>query len=132
MRLADRLYNYWRETLLVVIVTLPWLSLLLLGAFWLWQGGYVWIFATTGAAFGLLGWPLWRAVRRRSKEEARRSLHDLAEPARAWNSVERDAWSRLLGIADETDPLSFVEVEAITAVAQRPIESVARRFHDDD
>ena len=39
MRLADRLHNYWRETLLVLIVTLPWLSLLLLGAVWLWQGG---------------------------------------------------------------------------------------------
>ena len=37
--------SYWREALLVLLVTLPWLSLLVLGIAWLWHDGYVWIWA---------------------------------------------------------------------------------------
>jgi hypothetical protein len=59
--------RYWREVLLVVLVTLPWLSLLVLGIAWLWQGGYVWIWALAAGSIGLLSWPLWYSVKRRSK-----------------------------------------------------------------
>src|SRR3954464_14784571 len=77
--------RYWREVLLVVLVALPWLSLLVLGTVWLWQGGHVWIWALAAGSLGLLSWPLWYSVKRRSKQEARTALGDLAEPSHGWN-----------------------------------------------
>src|SRR5437867_8411353 len=131
MRPANRLPPYWREALLVLLVALPWLSLLVLGIVWLWQGGHVWIWALAAAAIGLLSWPLWYSVKRRSTAEARVALGDLAQPSSEWHVVERDAWSRVLAIADETAPLNFLELDPLLAVARTTIEAVARRFHAD-
>jgi predicted GTPase len=121
--------RYWREVLLVVLVALPWVSLLLLGILWLWQGGYVWIWALAAGSIGLLSWPLWYSVNRRSKQEARIALGDLAEPSRGWHAAERDAWTLVLSIADETAPLDFLELDPVLALARNTIEAVARRFH---
>src|SRR5215470_8425734 len=128
---SNRALRHWREGLLVLLVTLPWLSLLVLGVWWLWQGGYVWIWALAAGSIGLLSWPLWNSVKRRSKDDARTALGDLAEPSRGWNVVERDAWTLVLSIADETAPLNFLELDPVLAVAQNTIAAVARRFHPD-
>ena len=128
---TSRLPPYWREALLVLLVTLPWLSLIVLGIVWLWQGGHVWIWALAAAAIGLLSWPLWYSVKRRSTEDARIALGDLAQPSREWHVAERDAWTLVLAIADETAPLSFTELDPLIAVARQTIEAVARRFHAD-
>src|SRR5262245_21051809 len=122
---------YWREALLVLLVALPWLSLLVLGIVWLWQGGHVWIWALAAAVIGLLSWPLWYSVKRRSAEEARVHVGDLAQPAREWHIAEGDAWSRVLAIADETAPLNFTEIDPLIVVARQTIEAVARRLHSD-
>src|SRR5215470_1258897 len=128
---SNRALRHWREGLLVLLVTLPWLSLLLLGILWLWQGGYVWIWALAAGSIGLLSLPLWYSVKRRSNADARTALGDLAEPSRGWNAVERDAWTCVLSIADETEPLNFLELDPVLAVAQNTIAAVARRFHPD-
>ena len=131
MKPANPLPPCWREALLVLLVALPWLSLLVLGIVWLWQGGHVWIWALAAAAIGLLSWPLWFSVKRRSTEEARVALGDLAQPSRQWHVAERDAWSLVLAIADETPPLNFLELDPLLDVAQKTIAAVARRFHAD-
>ncbi len=102
------LCRHWPETLLVCSSPLPWLSLLVLGIVWLWQGGYVWIWALAAgsdrpARLAARAY----SVKRRAKQEARIALGDLAEPSRGWNAVERDAWTLVLSIADETAPLIF-------------------------
>ena len=51
---SNGIAHYWREVLLVILVSLPWLSLLLFGIVWLWQGGYVWIWALAAGSIGLL------------------------------------------------------------------------------
>src|SRR5215468_8663467 len=122
---------YWREALLVLLVALPWLSLIVLGIVWLWQGGHVWVWALAAGAIGLLSWPLWQSVKRRSAADARTALGDLAQPSREWHVAERDAWSLVLAIPDETAPLSFLEIDPLLAVARNTIEAVARRFHAD-
>src|SRR5215475_12077576 len=121
---TSRLPPYWRETLLVLLIALPWLSLLVLGIVWLWQGGHVWIWALAAAAIGLLSWPLWFSVKRRSAEEARIALGDLAQPSRDWHVAERDAWSLVLAIADVTTPLNFLEIDPLLDVAQKTIAAV--------
>jgi uncharacterized protein len=129
MRFGDPLRRYWPETLLFVAVALPWLSLLVLGIIWLWQGGHVWQWAIGAALLALLAWPLARSVRRRADAEARLALGDLAEPSAGWNVVERDAWAEVLAIADATAPFSFIEMEPLVASARETIEAVSRRFH---
>lgn len=129
MRPANRLPPYWGEALLALLIALPWLSLIALGIVWLWQGGHVWIWALAAAAIGLLSWPLWYSVKRRSTEEARTALDDLAQPSGEWHVAERDAWSLVLAIADETAPLNFTEIDPLIAVARQTFEAVARCFH---
>ena len=41
MKLRTTLQRYWPETLLVLALALPWLSLLVLGTLWLWEHGHV-------------------------------------------------------------------------------------------
>ena len=103
MKFGSTLRRHWPETLLVVAVALPWVTLLVLGMLWLWQTGRVWIWAIVAAVLGLLAWPLLRLVRRRANAEARLALGDLSEPSRAWTARERDAWSEVLAIASKTD-----------------------------
>ena len=129
MRFGKPLRRYWPEMLLFLAVALPWLSLVVLGVVWLWQGGHVWVWAIAAAVLGLLAWPLSRSVQRRANEEARLALGDLAEPSRGWNVVERDAWTEVLAIADATAPFSFTEMEPLVASARDIVEVVARRFH---
>ena len=129
MRVGKTLRRYWPEMLLSLAVALPWLSLLMLGIVWLWQGGHVWAWAIAAAVLGLLAWPLARLVRRRADAEARVALGDLAEPSRAWSVAERDAWSEVLAIADATAPFSFIEIEPLVAGARDTVEAVARRLH---
>jgi predicted GTPase len=129
MKFGEPLRRYWPEMLLFLAVALPWLSLLVLGMVWLWQGGHVWAWAIAAAVLGLLAWPLSRLVRRRANAEARVALGDLAEPSAGWNVVERDAWAEVLAIADATAPFSFIEIEPLIDRARETIEAVARRFY---
>jgi uncharacterized protein len=129
MKFDKLVRRYWPEMLLFVAIALPWLSLLAVGTVWLWQGGYVWLWAIAAAVLGLLAWPLSRFVRHRADEEARLALGDVAEPSRGWNVVEREAWTEVLAIADATAPFAFTETEPLAASARNIVEAVARRFH---
>jgi hypothetical protein len=129
MRFGRRLQRHWPEALLIVALALPWLALLVLGTVWLWQGGYVWVWAITAAALGLLAWPLARFVRRRAYQDARVALGERAAPSPAWNVREREAWSKVLAIADTTAPFSVTEIDPLVASARQIIEAVAGRLH---
>jgi predicted GTPase len=129
MRFGRRLQRHWPEALLIVALALPWLALLVLGTVWLWQGGYVWVWAITAAALGLLAWPLARFVRRRANQDARVALGERAAPSPAWNVREREAWSKVLAIADTTAPFSVTEIDPLVASARQIIEAVAGRLH---
>jgi uncharacterized protein len=129
MRRGRPLWHYWPEVLLSAAVALPWLSLLALGAVWLWQGGHVWVWAIAAGVLGLLTWPLSRLVRHRANEEARLALGDLAEPSRSWHVVEREAWTDVLAMADATAPFAFTDIEPLVASARDIVEIVASRFH---
>jgi predicted GTPase len=121
--------RYWPEALLFAAVLLPWLSLLVLGIVWLWQGGHVWAWAIAAAVLSLSAWPLKTLVRRRADDEARVALGDIAEPSKSWAGVERDAWTDVLALADATEPFAFTELEPFYSRGIVVIETVARRFH---
>jgi|RhiMetdeSRZDD1v2_1073273.scaffolds.fasta_scaffold15471_3 uncharacterized protein len=129
MSFATTIRRHWPEVLLVVAVALPWLSLVPLGIVWLWQGGHVWAWAIAAALLGVAALPLARLVRRRAKAEARIALGGLAEPSQAWTAGEREAWSEVLAIADETAPFAFDDIDPLLARARETVEAVARRLH---
>jgi uncharacterized protein len=129
MTFRETLRRYWPEMLLALTVALPWVSLMVLGLLWLWQGGRVWAWAIAAAVFGLPAIPLARLVRRRANAEARIAMGDLAEPSSNWNAVEREAWSDVLAIADTAAPFSFTETQSLAKSARHIIDVVARRFH---
>lgn len=132
MKFGEPLRRHWPEMLLFLTVALPWLSLLVLGAVWLWQGGHVWVWAIAAALLSLLAWPLFRSVqRRRANEETRLALGDTPEPSRGGNVVEREraASAEVNAIAAATAPFSFTEMEPLVTSACKTVEVVARHFH---
>jgi uncharacterized protein len=132
MKLRTTLQRYWPETLLVLALALPWLSLLVLGTLWLWEHGHVWIWATASAVLALLAWPLMRLARRHNAAQLRDTLADRAEPSRAWNAREQETWADVLVIADGAAPFSFAEITDVNPLlgkAGQVIEAVARRLH---
>lgn len=131
MKLFASLRRYWRETALAAMLALPWLSLLVLGSVWLWQGGYIMVWALACAAVAMLAWPLRLSVKRQADSQARLALGPQAEASAGWNAVEREAWSAVLAIADDTPPLSFTEIPPIVALLRGTVEAVARRVHPD-
>jgi hypothetical protein len=130
MKLRTTLQRYWPETLLVLALALPWLSLLVLGTLWLWEHGHVWIWATASAVLALLAWPLMRLARRHNAAQLRDTLADRAEPSRAWNAREQETWADVLVIADGEAPFSFAEITDVNPLlgkAGQVIEAVAHR-----
>lgn len=131
MTFAGALRRHWREAALALVLALPWLSLLVLGLVWLWQGGHVLVWAAAAAILGLVSVPLRLAVRRRAKTDARLALGDLAAPAPGWNAAGQEAWAEVLAIADAAEPLWFTETDPAVALVRATVEAVARRFHPD-
>jgi predicted GTPase len=136
MRFRKTLQRYWPETLLVLAVAFPWLSLLALGGVWLWQHGHTWAWAIAAATSGLLAWALLWIVRRRKAalEQAARQplgeyLGDTAEPSPDWGARERDIWLQIEALAKATPPFSFTDIEPFIASAHQTITVVARSFH---
>jgi predicted GTPase len=123
------LRRHWREVLLVVLVALPWASLLALGLVWLWQEGRMLPWAVAAAFLGLAAWPLRRSIRVRTKRRAREELAEQAKPSWGWGATGQAAWQDLQTLAEETKPLTFTEKEAPLALIQKAVETVARRFH---
>jgi uncharacterized protein len=123
--------RHWRETLLLVALGLPWLCLFVLGVLWLWQERYLWIWAAAAAVLGLIAWPLSRSVRRRSDQQAKVALGELAQPSIGWNQRERDAWADVTAIADNTASFSFLDIDPLLETARQTIEAVARKFNPD-
>lgn len=131
MALPTVVRRYWREGLLAVVLALPWMSLLVFGGIWLWQGGHVLAWAAAALTLGLLAWPLRIVVRRRALAEARLRLGTTAHSSQGWNAAERLAWEKVLAIANATAPLSFTAREPLISLASQTVETVARQLHGD-
>lgn len=121
---------WWREGLLGLVLLLPWLSLLVLGAVWLWQQGKLVEWAVGAAILALLAWPLRRAVRHRA---ARRLEATLAarrgfDPAED-TAEDREARALVQGRLEAAGPIDLSDREAVEASLREVIEAVARHYH---
>lgn len=136
MNFRKALRRYWPETLLVLAVAFPWLSLLALGGIWLWQNGHTWAWAIAAATSGLLAWALFWLVRRRRAAREQEApaplgeyLGETAEPSPDWGTREREIWPHVVALANSTPPFSLTDIEPVIASARQTAMTVARHFH---
>jgi hypothetical protein len=119
------LRRFWPETLLAVLLALPWVALFALGFLWLWDKGRVLEWALASAALLLLGLPLRRLVRTRTEERLEPDL--TADPR--WDAEEEEAWAKVTALAKSTEPLGWDESARAESLARETIILVARHFH---
>ena len=109
-------------------LAIPTLSLIPLGSLWLWQHGY--LLYWTAAAFlsvllfvGLEWWFL-----RRQGVVANAAAVESLE-AKGWSEREKQAWAAVEHFADSLEPAAVFGEKALTELAVKTIELVARHIH---
>lgn len=126
--------HYIRIAMIGVALTLPTLSLVALGTFWLWQNGYllVWSAAATACAliiYGIERWLIGRAVEPQPDAPmAARLSEDAKSSERATVTDEREkaAWSAIDELIERTDYDKSVDRQALLNLGVETIDVVAQ------
>jgi uncharacterized protein len=121
-----------RLWLVALCFVLPSLSLVPLGAIWLWQNGYViyWVigaFIFVGAAF-LLQLYLFRRLNIPLKGARPLELPEDAA-ASSWTPRETEAWNAVLAVADTADLSHLSSWQSFLGLGQQTVEAVAKTLH---
>lgn len=117
-----------RVMLLVAALLLPALSLIPLGSLWLWQNGYVliWALATcvmVTSVYVLLS----RSMRPLLEAEPAAELQDL--PRTSWTKRQEEAWSAVLDLSSAVSPERLAGRDEILALGLETVSVVAKRMH---
>jgi hypothetical protein len=137
MRLHTPAQRTARFILLLAALSLPTLSLIPLGGLYLWEKGYLLIWAA--AALVVIGsvsaWNYWlmrpRIQSPDSADAPTVAKGEPAEPDPRWSSRERQAWSDVLAMAAKVDVNLLQSVDAFVDLGTKTIEIVAHRLHPD-
>ena len=136
MTFRKTLQRYWPETLLVLAVAFPWLSLLALGGVWLWQNGHTWAWAIAAAALGTadMGAVLAGAATDHAEPGARARSPSIwatpPSPRPTGARVEREIWPHVVGARKRDSAVSASPKSNLSSPAPaRPSMTVARCFH---
>lgn len=126
---VTRAVRYLRGAMLLTAITLPLLSLAVLGSIWLWQNGYVLHWAVsalvvTTTVFGIERWLLRDAF----SDVRDASITDQAS-IRFPSDRENAAWSSVLKLAETTDVEAIDSRDALLDLGKRTVETVARQMH---
>lgn len=118
-----------RMTALVLALLLPALSLIPLGSLWLWQNGYVlvWALATCAvvtAAYVLLSRSLQPLIAAQAEAADAEDL-----PQAAWTIRQEAAWGQVLQLASSVKPEQLGGRDQILALGLDTVSVVARSMH---
>ena len=109
-------------------LAIPTLSLIPLGSIWLWQHGYLLYWAALTFCSVLLFVTLeWLLFRRTGAVPGAASNETLE--AQGWSEREKHAWEAVHKYADSLQPTSVFGEKALTDLAVKTIELVARHIH---
>jgi predicted GTPase len=131
VRLWESVRLWWREIVRAIALVLPFLVLLPLGFLWLWEQGAVLWWFLGAACLGLVVTLLFLPRRRTAPTPAPLPASDRPLPA-GWGEREREAWAKVLAIADATPPLAYSEVHRGVPVVQKVVTVVAEHYHPGD
>lgn len=135
MRLHTPAQKAARFILLLAALSLPTLSLVPLGGLYLWEKGYLLIWA--GAALIVIGvvsaWNYWlmrpRIQSPEDEDVSPAAEGGAADPDPRWSSRERQAWADVLAMASKVDTNLLRSVDAFVDLGVETIAIVANRLH---
>ncbi|MCM0022273.1 MAG: 50S ribosome-binding GTPase [Tagaea sp.] len=114
---------FWRETILVALLVLPWLVLLPLGVLWLWEHGAALWWLLGSAVLGIAAFGLRRAILRASKPRS------VAAPVGTPN--DDAAWALVEAKVRATEPFDFAEPKQAGAALERLVTDLAHHYNGD-
>jgi predicted GTPase len=117
---------FWRETLVVLLLALPVLSLLPLGFMWLWQAHAALLWAGVMLVCVLAAALMLRLLRPPVNIPAATRQ---APGEAVWGEREMAAWEQVKRLADTTPPLSLTDQDEILRLLQTTIELVAKAVY---
>jgi len=135
MRLRTPAEKTARFIVMLAALSLPTLSLVPLGGMYLWEKGYllVWAIAALFVIGGVSAWNYWlmrpRMENPVSSERYTVPEVDAAAPDPRWSSQEKQAWSDVLTMAARVDVNRLQSVDAFVDLGTKTIEVVAQRLH---
>lgn len=109
-------------------LAIPTLSLVPLGSIWLWQHGYLlyWAIGTFCSVLLFVGIEWWLLHRSGALPES--APNEILD-AIGWSEREKQAWSAVNEFADSLQPTTVFGEKALTVLAVKTIELVARHIH---
>ena len=113
--------------LVFLLMTVPYVLLILAGSIWLWQERMLWWWAGAACAGTLVGWRL--AVWLRVKQPA---VVAGVAPGDTWTRLGRQAWEDVEVVARRVqaeDDVPLDRIEPLVGLVQEVLQTVARRFH---
>ena len=113
-------------------LSLPVLSLVPLGSYWLWQNGYLipWAIGACGSTVAARAAQRWllAPIRSRAVLDAAVAASDTAGDT-TWTPAEQAAWIEVQDISKAVDPGKLGSKDALIELAQRTVERVATSLH---
>lgn len=135
MRLRTPAERTARFLVMLAALSLPTLSLVPLGGLYLWEKGYllVWAIAALVVIGSVSAWNYW-LMRPHIESPPTAGADTVAEgeaadPDPRWSSRERQAWSDVLAMAARVDVNRLQSVDAFVDLGAKTIEVVAQRLH---
>lgn len=113
--------------LLASFSILPYLVLVVAGAWWMYSTGW-WLWWVVGAALvTVIGWPLVSLLQKRTPMPAPRGT----DPASDWSPAGRAAWEKVEQIARrlENEDIPLDDPQALITLSKEIVETVARSFY---
>lgn len=128
------LRRYRRELLLLVLAALPFVLLLPPGLLWLYQQGWTWIWALTGAVCGAAAFMVRRSILRRAAEEVAAQAAQASPASIGWGPKEQAAWAVVEAQALAAAPLQpSKDLWAdVLALLRGTVDAVAAHYHPGD
>jgi GTP-binding protein EngB required for normal cell division len=110
----------------------PALTLVPLGSVWLWQNGYLIHWAIAACISTVTAWAVQRWLLgppRGPTSAPSRTEPEISTGGASWTPAENAAWTRVQEIARTLDPETLATREALLAIGQRTVETVATTLH---
>lgn len=115
-------------TLVALTLLLPMLSLVPLGSLWLWQNGYVIVWALVMLVLVSIAFLFLRRLIQPAHEPvASEQPEDVGRET--WTARQEQAWADVKAFADAADPSRLANRDAVLALGLETVERVARRMH---
>ncbi len=130
MSLRRRDSLYIRGAMFFVAVLLPTVSLVVFGTLWLWQTGYLVLWALVACVVSAIIYTYQLvSFRRFEKNAAAPAPPPETLPDASWTPQEQAAWNDVIEITRGLNTAELDSVNAVTALGRRTVEAVARRLH---